>query len=58
MAWCAVLDDASLLKDEDPVSQHERFERVVGDEQGRPGEIGQMALEFGLHVEAGAGVQG
>ena len=55
---CAFLDDAAVFEDDEPVGQHERFERVMGDQQARPGEVGQVPLELGLHVKAGAGVQG
>ena len=54
---CALLDDAPAFQHDEPVGQHERLERVVGDQQARPGEVGQVALELGLHVKAGAGVQ-
>lgn len=37
---CAFLDDASVFEDQEPVSQHERLERVMGDEQARSGELG------------------
>ena len=52
------LDDAPAFEHDEPVSQHERFERVVGDQQAGPREVGQVPLELGLHVEAGSGVQG
>ena len=54
----ALLDDAPAFKDDELVGQHERFERVVGDQQARPGEVGQVALELGLDVKAGSGVKG
>src|SRR6185437_1229217 len=54
----ALLHDAAAFEDDHLVDQHERFERVVGDQQGRPGEVGQVPLELGLHVEAGARVEG
>ena len=54
----ALLHHAPVLEHEQPVGQHERLEGVVGDEQARPGEVGEVALELGLHVEAGAGVEG
>ena len=54
----AVLDDLAAFQDQQPVGEHERFERVVGDQQARPGEVGQMPPEFGLHVQPGLGVEG
>ena len=54
----ALLDDAAAFEDDDLVGQHERLDRVVGDQQARPGEVGQVPLELGLHVQAGAGVEG
>ena len=32
-------------------------QRVVGDQQARAGEVGQVPAQLGLHVEPGAGVQ-
>ena len=54
----SLLDDAAAFEDQEPVGQHQRFQRVVGDQQARPGEVRQVALELGLHIEAGPGVQG
>ena len=54
----ALLHDPAVLEHEQPVGEHERLERVVGDEQARPGEVGEVPLELGLHVEAGARVEG
>ena len=54
---CAFLDDASPFEDDELVGQHERFERVMSDQQARPREVGQVPLELGLHIEAGSGVQ-
>ena len=54
----ALLNDAPAFEDDELVSQHERFERVMGDQQARPGEVGQVPFELGLHVQAGSGVQG
>ena len=48
---------APVLDDEQPVGQHHRVERVVGDEQGRTGEVGQVPAQFGADVEAGARVE-
>ena len=53
----ALLDDAPVFEDDEAVGQHQRFERVVGDQQARPGEVGQVPLQLGLHVKTGAGVQ-
>ncbi len=54
----ALLHDAAAFEDDDLVGQHERLYRVVGDQQARAGEVGQVPLELGLDVEAGAGVEG
>src|SRR5208283_3558069 len=51
----ALLDDAPAFQDDELVGEHERFERVVGDQQARPGEVGQVTLELGLDVKAGSG---
>ena len=53
----ALLDDAPAFHDDELVGEHERFDRIVGDQQGRPGEVGQVRFEFGLDVEASSGVQ-
>ena len=53
----AVLDDAAALDDEQPVGQHHRLERVVGDEQDRPGEVGEVPAQLGADLEPGAGVE-
>src|SRR5215813_10752366 len=53
----ALLDDAPGFEDDELVSEHERFERVVRDQQAWPGEICQVFPEFGLHVKAGSRVQ-
>ena len=53
----ALLHDPAVLEHEQPVGEHERLERVVRDEQARPGEVGEVPLELGLHVEPGAGVE-
>ncbi len=58
LRWGAFLHDAATFEDERAAGQHERFERIVRDQQARTGEVGQVALEFGLHVEAGTGVEG
>ena len=47
-----------LFEDDDLVGQHERFDRVVGNQQARAGEVGQVPLELSLDVEAGARVEG
>ena len=49
VAHHAVYPDADL---------DERFDRVVGNQQARAGEVGQVPLELGLHVQAGAGIEG
>src|ERR1700722_8694054 len=54
----AVLDDAAGFEDDEPIRQHERFERVVGDQQARPGEVGQVSLELGFYVKAGGRAEG
>src|SRR5215467_12578769 len=53
----ALLDDAPCFEDDELVSEHERFERVVRDQQAWAGEICQVFPEFGLHVKAGSCVQ-
>src|SRR5262249_57931171 len=50
----AFLDDAPAFQDDELIGEHERFDRVVGDQQARPGEVGQVQLEFGLYVQAGS----
>ena len=35
----AFLHDPAVLEHQQPVGQHERLQRVVGDEQARPGEV-------------------
>ena len=47
-----------MLEHEQPVGQDERLERVVGHQQARSGEVGEVPLELGLHLEAGARVEG
>ena len=54
----ALLNDAPAFEDDKLVSQHKRFERVMGDQEAGPGEVGQVSLELGLDVKAGSGVQG
>ena len=54
----ALLHHEPVLEHQQPVGEHECLERVVRDEQARPGEVGEVALELGLHVEAGARVEG
>ena len=55
---CAFLDDTPAFEHDELVSEHERFQRVMGDQQARPGEVGQVPLKLGLHVKTGPGVQG
>ena len=53
----ALLDDAAAFDDDELVGQHDRLDRVVGDQQARPGEVGQVRRELGPDVEAGSGVE-
>ena len=53
----AVLDDLAVFEDQQPVGEHQRLQRVVGDQQAWPGEVGQMLPEFGLDVQPGPRVE-
>src|SRR6266567_503941 len=54
----ALLHDAAAFQDDELVGQHERFERVMGNQQAWPGEVSQVPPELGLDVKAGSRVQG
>ncbi len=53
-----LLDDAPVLDDEEAVGHDHRLERVVGDDEHRPLELGQVSAQGGPHVEAGTRVEG
>ena len=46
-----------VLDDDDPVGQRHRVDRVVGDQHGAAGELGQVPAQLGAHGEPGAGVE-
>ena len=53
----ALLDDAAVLDDHQPVGEHHGVQRVVRDQDRHGLELGQVAPELGADVEAGTGVQ-
>ena len=53
----AGLHDPPGLEHDDPVGEDHGVERVVGDEDGRPGELPQVPGEVGAHVQPRAGVE-
>ena len=53
----ALLHDAAVLDDDQPVGEHEGVERVVGDQQRRAGVVGEVAVQLGAGVQPGAGVE-
>ena len=49
----AGLGDRPGLEDDDVVGERERVERVVGDEHGRAGEVGEVAAQVAAHRRCG-----
>jgi hypothetical protein len=52
------LDDPAVLDDHQPVGEHHRVQRIVGDQQSAALVPGEVLAEFGAHVERRTGVQG
>ena len=53
----AFLHNLAVFDDDEPVGQDEGVQRVVGDQQGGTGVVGEVAVQFGAGVQPGAGVQ-
>ena len=54
----ARLHDAAAFEHDDPVREQQGFDRVVGDEQRRPGELAEVFAQLALDLGAGLYVQG
>jgi hypothetical protein len=53
----ALLDDAAVLDDQETVGHDHGLERIVGDDQDRPGELVEVAAELRAHVQTCPGIQ-
>ena len=53
-----LLDDPAVLQHQDPVGEHQRLQRVVGDERHGPAKSAQVPAQLAADLQPGARVEG
>jgi len=56
--WGAVLDDAALFEDDEPVGHDHRLDPVVGDDEDRSAKSARWVLSVVRTFETGSRVEG